>query len=115
MSKVWRPFVRSILESMICTRGLGLSATRESGNLREAGRKGDQVPTRQPQGPLCDKLQPRFFGNNPRVVSHLEQAPHGLAALWSIVQSALVHIHADELVGQFLIEIAGELHGVGQG
>ena len=47
-------------------------------------------------------------------MSHVEQAAHGFAAIGSIVEGALVYVHADEPVGQLGVEIAGELHGVGQ-
>ena len=39
---------------------------------------------------------------------------HRFAAIRSIIQSSLVHIHANEFVGKLRIEIAGELHGIGE-
>src|SRR5271168_1801279 len=45
---------------------------------------------------------------------HIEQPHHGLAPVWTIIQRPLVHIHPNEPVGGLRIEIAGELHGIGQ-
>ena len=35
-------------------------------------------------------------------------------AVFAVVQRALVHVHADEAVCQLRVEVARELHGVGQ-
>ena len=48
-------------------------------------------------------------------MSHVQQAAHGFASIRAIVQGALVDVHADKLVGELGIDIARELHGVGQG
>ena len=41
----------------------------------------------------------RLCGNDARLVSHIEQAAHGFAAIGPVVQRALVHVHAHEFVG----------------
>ena len=51
-------------------------------------------------------------GDDPAVESHLEEFADGFAAVFAVVQGALVDVHADKLIGQRGIEIAGELHGV---
>ena len=35
-------------------------------------------------------------------------------AVFAVVERALVDVHADEAVGQRGVEVAGELHGVGE-
>ena len=42
-------------------------------------------------------------------VAHVEQAVHGFAAVITIVEGALVHVHAHELVGEIAVEVAREM------
>src|SRR5258708_2562030 len=52
--------------------------------------------------------------NNSCLVSHIEQPPHGFAAVVPIVEGALVDVHANEFVGELGIEIASKLHRIGE-
>ena len=53
--------------------------------------------------------------NDAAIVAHIEQLADGFAAVFAVVERALVDVHADEVVGERGVEIAGELHGVGEG
>src|SRR2546425_2621005 len=60
------------------------------------------------------KICSRRMRNDPRLVSHVEQTAHGFAAIRPIVESTLVHIHTYKFVGELGVEVASELHGIGQ-
>ena len=47
-------------------------------------------------------------------MAHVEQTADGLTSFRAVVEGAIIHIHADKLVGELRIEVAGKLHGVGQ-
>src|SRR3954464_8079356 len=64
---------------------------------------------------LPHKLNSRLAGDDSSLVSHIQQAAYCLATFRSVVQRAFVHVHPDELIGQLRIDVARELHGVGQG
>src|SRR4051812_34619975 len=59
-------------------------------------------------------LHTRRHWNDPRFVAHIQEPPDGFPAVVAVVESALVDVHADEFVGELSIEVAGELHGVGE-
>src|SRR4051812_29466917 len=50
--------------------------------------------------------------NDPGAVALVEQQLDGAAAVFAVIERALVHVHADELVSQLRLEVACELHGV---
>jgi hypothetical protein len=54
-------------------------------------------------------------GNDAAIVAHLEKLVDGFAAVGTVVERALVDVHADEPVGEGRIEVPGELHGIGEG
>src|SRR5712691_2250698 len=64
---------------------------------------------------LPHKLHSRRMGNDSRFMTHIQQTAYGFTAVGSVVESTLVHVHANKLVGQSGIEVAGELHSVGKG
>src|SRR6266481_3840352 len=64
--------------------------------------------------PSLDPIHARRLRNNPRVVPHFEQPPHRFAAVVSVIQSTFVDVHADKLIGELSIKIAGKLHGVAE-
>src|SRR6266567_4918174 len=45
---------------------------------------------------------------------HVQQPPDAFPAVIAVVEGTLVDVHADEFVGKLRVEIAGELHGIGQ-
>src|SRR5262249_9798416 len=61
---------------------------------------------------LLHELHFRLVGDDAGLVTHVEQAAHGFAAVVAVVERALVYIHADELVGHAAVEITRKLHGV---
>src|SRR6266404_8061701 len=64
---------------------------------------------------LClDPIDSRRLRNNPRVVPHFEEPSHRFATVISIVERTFVYVHADKLIGELGIEIAGKLHGVAE-
>src|ERR1041384_8682002 len=65
----------------------------------------------QPSGhkALLCKVHSWLDRNNSRAMAHVEQAADGFFAVGTIVERALIHIHADELVRHLRIEVAGEL------
>jgi len=46
------------------------------------------------------------------VIAHLEEFLDGFAAVWAIVECALVDVHADKAVGERGVQVARELHRV---
>ena len=64
---------------------------------------------------LCGEIHSGFLGNDSCFVAHVEQAAYRFSSIGAVVEGALVHVHADEFVGELGVEVAGELHGVGQG
>src|SRR5437667_9158049 len=63
---------------------------------------------------LPHKLHSCRMGDDSRFMTHIKQTAYGFTAIRSVVESTLVHVHANKLVGQLGIEVAGELHGVGE-
>src|SRR6202044_1777950 len=63
---------------------------------------------------LPSPIHARFRPDNPRFVPHIQQPSHGFAAVRTVIECALVHVHADKLVSLFRVEIAGKLHCVSQ-
>src|SRR6267378_856567 len=61
-----------------------------------------------------DPLHPRRNRNNTRLVPHIQQPPDRFPAVIPVVEGSLVDVHADEFVGELGIEVAGELHGIGE-
>ena len=64
---------------------------------------------------LADEVDFGLVGNDAAVVAHFQELADGFAAVFAVVQCALVDVHADEAVGQSRVEIASELHGVVEG
>src|ERR1700733_14593822 len=64
---------------------------------------------------LADEVYVGAVGDDAAIVAHGEQLANGVLAVFAVVEGALVDVHTDEAVGQGGVEIAGELHGVGQG
>jgi hypothetical protein len=62
-----------------------------------------------------DEVDLRGDGDDAALVAQFEQLADGLAAVGAVVEGAVVHIHADEAVGQAGVEVAGKLHGVFEG
>src|SRR5439155_11053844 len=60
-----------------------------------------------------DEINPSGVHNNSSLVAHVQQSPHGFPPVWSIIQRALVHIHANEFICELGIKIVGELQCVG--
>src|SRR5215469_5294500 len=63
---------------------------------------------------LSHPIHTRFGADDSRFVRHVEQTADGFATVGAIVERALVHIHADELVGRWQVEIARKLHGISE-
>jgi len=59
------------------------------------------------------KINPSRLRNNSRLISHVQQSPHGFSPVWPIIQRALIHVHADEFIRELGIEIAGKLQRIG--
>src|ERR1700761_1186747 len=59
-----------------------------------------------------DEVDPRLMRNDAGVITALKQQLDRLASVHALVQRAVIHIHADELVGQCWIQVARELHGI---
>src|SRR6266852_8385011 len=75
--------------------------------FRRGGGKRSSEPSLHP-------IHARSLRNNPRVVPHFEQSPHSFAAVVPVVEGTFVDVHANKLIGELGIEIAGELHGVAE-
>jgi len=65
--------------------------------------------------PLANKIDVGADGNNAAIKAHVEKLANGLSSIFSVVQGAVVDVHADKTIRQRRIKIAGELHGVGKG
>jgi len=63
---------------------------------------------------LSQPIYPGFVGDYSGFVAHVEEASDGLAAIGAVIQGALVDVHSYERVSGLRVEVAGELHGVGQ-
>ena len=63
---------------------------------------------------LTDEVDLGFVRDDAALEAHLQQLADGFAAVFAVVQGALVDVHADKLVGERGVEVAGELHGVGE-
>ena len=61
---------------------------------------------------LCYEIDLCGVWNDASRVSHVQQAAHRFAAVGAVIQRALVHVHANELIRQLGIEVSSELHGV---
>src|ERR1041384_8086759 len=55
------------------------------------------------------ELHARLVRNNAGAISHIQQACHGLLAVFAIVERALIYVHADEPVRHLRIQVAGKL------
>ena len=69
---------------------------------------------RPPNDSSVDEIDRCPGGNDAAVVPHLKQLADGFAAVFTVVQGAVVDVHADELVGERGVEVASKLHGVGE-
>src|SRR5260370_41948241 len=63
----------------------------------------------------ADEVDVGAVGNDAAVEAHVQKPLDGISAVWTVVERALVDVHSDEAVGQRRVEVASELHGVGQG
>src|SRR6202789_911921 len=63
---------------------------------------------------FLNPIYARFRSNNPRLVPHIKQSHNSLASFRTVVERTLVHVHANKPVGSLRVEIAGELHRIGQ-
>jgi len=61
-----------------------------------------------------DEIDLGLHGNDASLESHIQQLADGFAAIFSVVQRALVDVHAHKLIGQRGVQVASELHGVGE-
>src|ERR1700744_3594368 len=61
---------------------------------------------------LSDEVDGGSLRNDAALVAHVEELANRRAAVVAIVDGPLVHIHADEAVGEIGIEVARELHRV---
>src|ERR1700679_752185 len=64
---------------------------------------------------LANKIDIGAMRNDAPIVAHVEQLSDGHFAVFAIVQSALIHIHTNEAVGESWMKVASKLHRVGQG
>jgi hypothetical protein len=62
-----------------------------------------------------DKFQFLPAWDESRLVSLAEEAFNGGPAFLAVIQRPMIHIHADELIGQFMSHVPGVLQGVGHG
>src|SRR5580698_276225 len=63
----------------------------------------------------ADEVDIGAVGNDATIVAHIEKLTDGFAAVRTVVEGALIDIHAHETVGEGGVEVASELHGVGEG
>src|SRR6202022_3554642 len=63
----------------------------------------------------ADEVDVGAVGNDASVEAHGEKLLNGFSAVGAVVECALVDVHSDEAIGQGRVEVAGKLHGVGQG
>src|SRR5260370_36918437 len=63
---------------------------------------------------FAEKIDGGWFRQQASLGATLDQLYYGLPALFAVAQSPFVHVHADKLVGQFGVHVAGELHGIVQ-
>src|SRR3954452_22005622 len=61
---------------------------------------------------LSDELDPNGLLVGAERLGTAQQLPHRLAALVAVVAGQLVHVHADEAVGQLVVEAAAVLERV---
>ena len=61
---------------------------------------------------LADEVDLRAVWDDAPVIAHLEEFLDGFAAVWAVVECALVDVHADKAVGERGVEVARELHRV---
>src|SRR5665213_4384467 len=64
---------------------------------------------------LVDEIDFRFNGNHAALISQVEKFANGIAAVLTVVECALVYIHADETAGEGRVKIARKLHGILKG
>ena len=62
-----------------------------------------------------DEFDLRGNRDDAALVAQGEELADGLAAVGTVVEGAVVDIHADEAVGQARVQVAGKLHGVVEG
>src|SRR5438445_106501 len=53
------------------------------------------------------KINPSRLRNNSRLISHVQQSPHGFSPVWPIIQRALIHVHAEALA--YALQFARDL------
>src|SRR5216683_3114518 len=63
---------------------------------------------------LSYEIHIRLVRNDAALEAEIEELFDGDSAVLSVVERTLVDVHADEAVGEGGVEIAGELHGVGE-
>src|SRR5581483_661733 len=63
---------------------------------------------------LVDEIDFRFEGDHACLVPHVQQAAYGFSTILAVIQSALVDVHPDKLIGSWRVEIAGKLHRVSE-
>src|ERR1700716_3814589 len=63
----------------------------------------------------ADEVDIRAVGNDASVEAHGKKLLNGFSAVGAVVERALVYVHSDEAISQRGVEVAGKLHGVGQG
>src|SRR5260370_38689692 len=63
---------------------------------------------------FAEKIDGGWFRQQASLGATLDQLYYVLPALFAVAQSPFVHVHADKLVGQSGVHVAGELHGIVQ-
>src|SRR5262245_56020041 len=72
------------------------------------------LPVRSVRVRLSRKLHLRLDRDYPGAVTHVQESNNGLFSVRTIIERALVHIHADEAIGHLRIEVTSELHRIGE-
>ena len=65
-------------------------------------------------GLLSREIDSGFLRDDSRLVAHVQQAADGFSSVGAVIEGALVDVHTDEFVREWGVEVASELHGVGE-
>src|ERR1700747_2149745 len=70
---------------------------------------------RKDLGALTYEVDVGSMGDDSAVEAHVQNSLNCFTPVRSVVERALVDVHSDEAVGKRGIEVAGKLHGIGEG